>query len=67
MVRKRSWPAVSHYHGVSRRILLQAATDLLISYNLQFHRLAIELDCPNLEVNADGRDEGRCPCVVAEA
>lgn len=25
---------------------------------LQLHALAVELDCANLEINADGRDEG---------
>ena len=36
------------------------------THNLQLDALPVELDCANLEVNADGRDEGGGPCVVAE-
>jgi hypothetical protein len=34
---------------------------------LQFHALAVQLDGADLEVYADGRDEGRCEGVFAEA
>jgi hypothetical protein len=35
--------------------------------DLQLHALAIELNGTNLEVNADGGDEGRGKGVLAEA
>jgi hypothetical protein len=37
-----------------------------VSYDLEFYPLAVELDGPDLEVNADSGDKGRCPCVVAK-
>ena len=37
------------------------------TYNLELDTLSIELNCPNLEVYADGRDEGGGPSVVAES
>lgn len=37
-----------------------------LSYDLEFYPLTVELDGPDLEVNADCGDKGRCPCVVAE-
>ena len=37
-----------------------------MTHNLELDALAIELDCPNLEVYADGGDEGGRPGVVAE-
>lgn len=36
------------------------------TYNLELNTLSIELNGANLEVNANGGDEGRRPCVVAE-
>jgi hypothetical protein len=35
--------------------------------NLQLHALAIELDCADLKVDADGGDEGGCEGVFTEA
>jgi hypothetical protein len=37
-----------------------------VSYNLEFYPLTVELDGPDLEVNADSGDKRRCPCVVAK-
>jgi hypothetical protein len=37
-----------------------------VSYDLEFYPLTVELDGPDLEVNADSGDKGRRPCVVAE-
>ena len=34
---------------------------------LQLHALAVELDSPDLEINANGGDEGRCEGVLAES
>jgi hypothetical protein len=35
--------------------------------DLKLDPLAIEFDCPDLEVDANGGDEGRCEGVFAEA
>ena len=35
--------------------------------NLELHTLSIELDRPNLEINANGRDEGWREGVLAES
>jgi hypothetical protein len=37
-----------------------------VSYDLEFYPLTVELDGPDLEVNADSGYKRRRPCVVAE-
>ena len=36
------------------------------TYNLELNPLPIQLDCANLEVDADGGNERRGPSIVAE-
>ena len=67
MVRNRSWPAVSHYESVEDKRDAEEASKNSQTYNLELDTLSIELNCPNLEVYADGRDEGGGPGVVAES
>lgn len=66
MVRKRSWPAVSHCV-----LLAFESTPLAMlfckSYNLELHSLAIELNGTNLEVDADRGDVRLGVCVVGES
>src|ERR1700761_2486416 len=50
-------PSVSRYRKRGQR---------RVPYNLEFYPLAVEFDGTDLEVNADGGNKGRCPCVVAE-
>lgn len=58
-MRKRSWPAVSHYSAEVRQY---PVTCCIVSprdidtHNLKLHSLAVELDGPDLEVDADGGD-----------
>lgn len=40
---------------------------MIRTYNLQLHRLPIQLNCPDLEINADGRDVALSVGVVGES
>lgn len=48
---------------------LASSCNLIISvtHNLKLDPLAIELNGPDLEVDADGGDEGRCPSIITES
>jgi hypothetical protein len=37
------------------------------TYDLKLDAFPIEFYGPNLEVDADGCDERRCPCIIAKA
>lgn len=75
-MRKRSWPAVSHCDcPVSPSHVPQTSPDgaflscggIYSTHNLKFHSLAVKLDGPDLEVDADGGDVALGVGVVREA
>lgn len=37
------------------------------TYNLEFDTLTIELNSPDLKIDADSRNERRCPGIVTES
>ena len=51
---------------IRRRDGAEALLPCCVPY-LQLHALAVQLDRPDLEVDADGCDEGGCEGVFAEA
>lgn len=63
IVRKRSWPAVSHYPQCQPDLRLNRIK-FVWTHNLKFHSLAIELDCPDLKVHSDRRDVALGVCIV---
>lgn len=82
MVRKRSWPAVSHCDTVSE--LAWAVVGFHMTYDLELHGLAIEFDSSDFlqivqhsfssvrtvistyEIDTDGRNVGFCVGIVGE-
>lgn len=50
---------------ICRRDCPEALLARCVPY-LQLHALAVELDSPDLEIDANGGDEGRCEGVLAE-
>jgi hypothetical protein len=65
MVLNRSCPAVSHYTAPNIRMLF-ASHDRAATYDLKLYSFAVKFNSTNLEINANGGDEGGRPCIVTE-
>lgn len=65
-MRNRSWPAVSHWSEKWSEQEFKDKDKGRFAHNLELYGLSLELNCPDLEVDANGADVALCVCVVGE-